>query len=128
MSGKVIDKAYLQKLTKEAQTRIAKEKKKQDEEDAREAEIKVREDVERWKRLLPSILEREAKAGKFSAEVMGKYIKTPTDKKVAQILAQYCEFSGLRAEILHNNSDDSDCLVVSWEEAKGIDEKEFEEN
>ncbi len=128
MSEGIINKAHLQELTKEAQARIAKNAKKKLEEDALQAEIKVQEDVERWKKLLPSVLEGEAKTGKYFAHVMGDCIKTPTDKKVAEILAQYCEGLGLRTEMHHNKSEDSYILVVSWEETKGIDAKEFEEN
>ena len=128
MSEEVINKAHLQELTKEAQARIAEKAKKEMEENARQAEIKVREDVERWKRLLPSVLEREAKSGKYFAHVMGDCIKLPTDKRVAEILAQHCRGLGLKAEIPHNKSDDSYCLVVSWEETAGINAKEFEEN
>ncbi|OHA48531.1 MAG: hypothetical protein A2682_01340 [Candidatus Terrybacteria bacterium RIFCSPHIGHO2_01_FULL_58_15] len=119
-----IDPARLRRTTARNKRRLDQEREAVEQErerqEAADAEQYGKAEAQKVIPKIPAILKKAAREGDDHAVVMTRLI-TRGDKRAAEIVAEYCQGLGLRAEIKYYQAshDDMDSshyyLVVSWE-------------
>ena len=115
MSEERISVAHLQKIAREAKVHITIKEEKETKELDRQTEESAQKLAGSCIKSFSFTLESAAREGKYSLHVWN-YITRPYERMAAEIVVQHCRGLGFKAEILYNESNDSDRLVVSWEE------------